>query len=118
VGTKYHICDMCGTRIERTMPRYVLNMSVFAAYETLEITASDLARNYEEEIKELIEKIKKMDPKQLEEDIAKQLHFDLCRACHQKFLKDPLGNQSESRRSSSPLPPFDVDEFLRKIRDK
>jgi hypothetical protein len=109
---------MCGKRIERNMPRYVLNMSVFAAYETLEIAAADLSRDYEEEIQELIEEIKKMDPKKLEEDIAKQLHFDLCRPCHQKFLKDPLGNQGKGGHSRSPLPPFDVDEFLRQMREK
>jgi hypothetical protein len=109
---------MCGKRIERNMPRYVLNMSMFAAYDTLEIAAADLSRDYGEEIQELIEEIKKMDPKKLEEDIAKQLHFDLCGACHQKVLKDPLGNQSYADRSRSPLPPFDVDEFLRQMRKK
>jgi len=118
VGAKYYICDRCGTRIERAMPRYVLNMSVFAAYETLEIAAADLARDYGEEIRKLIEEIKKMDPKKLEEDITKQLHFDLCRACHQKFLKDPLGNRKDKDHPHVPLPPFDVDEFLRQMREK
>lgn len=118
MGVKYYICDMCGKRIERNMPRYVLNMSVFAAYDTLEIAAADLSRDYEEEIQKLIKEIRKMDPRKLEEDIAKQLHFDLCRACHQKVLKDPLGNQSYTDNSHSPLPPFDVNEFLRQMREK
>jgi hypothetical protein len=93
-------------------------MSLFAAYDTLEIAAADLSRNYEEEIQELIKEIKKMDPKKLEEDVAKQLHYDLCRACHQKVLKDPLGNRNHQNQSRSPLPPFDVDEFLRQMREK
>ena len=36
LGAKYHVCDMCGARIEPDMPRYGLKMSVFAAYDTLE----------------------------------------------------------------------------------
>lgn len=117
MGAKYHICDMCGSRIERDKLRYVLKMNVFAAYDTLEISPADLARDYEEEIRKLVEKMKEMDPKQLEEDVSKQFRFDLCRACHQKFLKDPVGNRGGRSRPGPPLPPFDVDEFLRQIRE-
>jgi hypothetical protein len=118
LGEKYHICDMCGVRIEDDKLRYALEMKVFAAYDTLKLGPADLARDYEVEIRNLVEEMKRMDPRQLEEDVSKQLSFDLCRTCHQKFLKNPLGRRGARTKSDSSLPPFDVDEFLRRIREE
>ncbi len=115
LGAKYHVCDMCGARIEPDMPRYGIKMSVFASYDTLEITAADLASDHEEDIRKLVEEMKEMDPKQLEEDVAKQFNFDLCRPCRRKFIRNPLGDRGD--RDSS-IPAFDVDEFLRKMREE
>ena len=68
-----------------------------------------------EEIRALIEKMEQMDPKQLEEDVFKEFDFDLCRKCQQGFVKDPLGNRSSEGEPSSDFPPFDVDDFLRRL---
>jgi len=112
---KYYTCDMCGARIEPVELRYVLKMNLFAAYDTMKIEPSDLERDYEEEIHKLIEKMEGMNPKELEEDVFKQLVFDLCRNCQQKFLKNPLG---PSGKTAEDFPPFDVDDFLRRLTDK
>ena len=64
---KYYRCDMCGARIAPEELRYVLKMSIFAAYDKMEIELSDLEKDYEEEIRKLTEKMEHMDPKQLEE---------------------------------------------------
>jgi len=113
--TKYYRCDMCGIRIAPEELRYVLNMSIFAAYDTMEIELSDLEKDYEEEIRKLTEKMQHMDPKQLQEDVFKQFNFDLCRTCQQKFIENPLGTDEGDRKPSSDLPPFDVDDFLRRL---
>ncbi len=115
---KYYTCDRCGARIERDDLRYVLKMSIFAAYDTLKIGLADLAEDYEEEIKKIVEEMKNMDPKQLEEDVFKELNFDLCRPCQQKFIKNPLGKRNNQGEPSSELPSFDVDEFLRRLKDE
>ncbi len=112
---KYYTCDRCGARIEANELRYVLKMNIFAAYDTMKIELSDLEKDYEDEIRKLIEKIEHMDPKQLQEDVFKQFSFDLCRGCQQKFLRNPLGGKSEDSEPSSDLPPFDVDDFLRQL---
>ena len=117
ICVKYYTCDMCGVRLELTDLRYVLKMNIFAAYDTMKIEPSDLGRDYEEEIQRLIEKMQGMNPKELEEDVFKQFTFDLCRSCQQKFLKKPLGNP-EKTAAESELPPFDVDDFLRRLEDK
>ena len=112
---KYYRCDMCGVRIASEDLRYVLNMSIFAAYDKMEIELSDLEKDYEEEIRKLTEKMEHMDPKQLQEDVFKQFNFDLCRACQQKLLANPLGSGPAEQEPSSDLPPFDVDDFLRQL---
>jgi len=106
---------MCGARIAPEELRYVLKMSIFAAYDKMEIELSDLEKDYEEEIRKLTEKMEHMDPKQLEEDVFKQFSFDLCRACQQRFIENPLGSDAAGHKPSSDLPPFDVDDFLRQL---
>ena len=114
MGAKYHVCDMCGTRIEREIPRYMLKMSVLAAYDRLEISSADMSRDYEEDIRKLVEEMEEMDPKKLEEEVAKHFNFDLCRPCRIKLLSDPLGTRGERQASTQA---FDVDEFLKKLRE-
>ncbi|RJP21364.1 MAG: hypothetical protein C4520_10145 [Candidatus Abyssobacteria bacterium SURF_5] len=113
---KYYVCDMCGVRIELTELRYVLKMNIFAAYDTMKIEPSDLERDYEEEIQRLVEKMEAMNPKELEEDVFKHFTFDLCRSCQQKFLRSPLG-APERAAGENEFPPFDVDDFLRRLDD-
>lgn len=115
---KYYICDMCGARIGPGKLRYALKLTVFAAYDTLKIGFADLAEDYEDEIQELVEEMKDMDPRQLEEDVFKELSFDLCRSCQQGFIKDPLGKHRGRGTPGSSLPAFDVDEFLRRMEEE
>jgi hypothetical protein len=56
-----------------------------------------------------------MDPKQLEEDVFKQLNYDLCRRCQQRFIRNPLGYVRNTNEKSGELPPFDVDDFLERL---
>lgn len=93
----------------------MLKMNIYAAYDTLEIDPSDLEKDYEDEIRRLIDEMKDMDPKQLEEDVFKKFKFDVCRKCHKKFIMDPLGKRQNREEPPSTLPPFDVDEFLKRL---
>ncbi|MBI4830992.1 MAG: hypothetical protein HY801_05450 [Candidatus Lindowbacteria bacterium] len=112
---KYYECDMCGQRIQPKELRYVVKMSIYAAYDTLEIELTDLERDYTEEIRSLIRKMEHMDPKELQEDVFKEFCFDLCRECQQKLVRSPLGRKSSGEAHPSGLPPFDVDDFLRQL---
>jgi type II restriction/modification system DNA methylase subunit YeeA len=112
---KYYRCDLCGTRIEASELRYVLKMNIFAAYDKLQIELSDLEKDYQNEIRKLIEEMEQMDPKQLEEDVFKQFNFDLCRRCQQEIIKNPLESRRGGGEPAAELPPFDVDDFLRQL---
>jgi len=84
-------CDLCGkTLLLDEDVRYVVNLEVFAAYDPLELTADDLKKDFRKELRELVEKMKKMDPEKAQDSVYRRFRFDLCPACQKKYLKDPL----------------------------
>lgn len=86
-----YTCDMCGREIKPHILRYKLNIDVIAAYDTLVITREDLKRDFQKEIKKLLERMKGRDEEELLEDIWKNFSFDLCQKCRNIYLKSPLG---------------------------
>lgn len=85
-------CDGCGKGLLIDAEvRYQVKIEVQAAYDPLEITSADLKKDLEGEITDLIEKMYRMDPKKLEGQVYRRFEFDLCPACQEKFLQDPLG---------------------------
>jgi hypothetical protein len=76
-----------------TDSRYVVNMEVFAANDPAEITEADLGDDHLEEVGQLL---READDTSLEPAPAfKKMRYDLCPACHQKFLADPLGREAQ-----------------------
>jgi hypothetical protein len=47
-----------------------------------------------EAVSELLQRDQGLSPEDLEAQLRKGFRFDLCPACHGKFLKDPLGKES------------------------
>lgn len=86
-----YTCDMCGREIKPHTLKYKLNIDVIATYDTLVITKEDLKRDFQKEIKKLLERMKGMDEEELLEDIWKSFSFDLCKKCRNIYLKSPLG---------------------------
>jgi len=94
----HYTCDVCGKPLlldEQT--RYVVKIEVFAAYDPMELTEEDLEQDYLEEIAELVERMKDIDPRKLEEGVYKSFRFDLCPACQKEYLKDPLRGRINPR---------------------
>lgn len=89
-----------------------MKIDVYAAYDTLEISLEDLLKDHQEEMRELMEKMKHCDPQKVEEDVFKSFDFDLCRPCQHKFIRDPLGVKKKKKDEKEPL---DIDHFLREL---
>ncbi len=88
-------CDRCGkTLLLGEDVRYIVNIQVFAAYDPMELTADDLARDHRAELEALVEKLKRMDPEEAQDSVYRDFTFQLCPACRKAYLKDPLGMQS------------------------
>ncbi len=85
-------CDLCGeTLLVDSDVRYRVKIDVFAAYDPLEIAPSDLDRDLEGEMAELIGRMKEMNSGELEDQVHRRFEFDLCPPCQRRYLRDPLG---------------------------
>ena len=85
-------CDRCDrTLLVHEDVRYIVELKVYAAYDVLELTQEDLARDHKSEIARLIAEIEKRDPESLMDEVAREMKLDLCPACQRIFLKNPLG---------------------------
>ncbi|MFW6107345.1 MAG: hypothetical protein ACOC8A_01495 [bacterium] len=95
-------CDLCGKPLlADEAVRYQVRIQVFAAYDPLELTPDDLARDHRTEIRELVRQLEDMDPQEVEDSVYKELHFDLCMACQQHYIRHPLPS-SESPPAAPP----------------
>ncbi len=88
-------CDSCGAGllIEEDV-RYLVKIEVFAAYDPMEISRDDLARDTRKEMNRLLEKMKHMDPQELEDQVYTNFQYDLCPQCQRAYIRDPLRFQS------------------------
>jgi len=92
----HYTCDLCGKPLladEDT--RYILKIEVYAAYDPMEITQKDLAEDRTQEMEELLDQMADMDAEDLEDQVHKTFRFDLCPACHAKYLEDPLFRRTQ-----------------------
>ena len=85
-----HICDRCGRPIEKGQLRYTAKIEVFAAADPLEITLDDLLRDSRREMDALLEQCEHLTEEQLMRDVYVKFEFDLCRACQNAYVTDPL----------------------------
>jgi hypothetical protein len=84
-------CDMCGNELLLDDDvRYVAEIQVYAAYDPLEITASDLRQDFARKIRELIEKLKSVSAEDAESSVYQAFKFDLCARCKREYAGNPL----------------------------
>jgi len=87
---RHYTCDICGLKLPHGKLRYMAKIELYAAYDTLEIAREDLERNLDQELRELFERLKDVDPDQLLREVYASFKFDLCPSCHELYVKDPL----------------------------
>jgi hypothetical protein len=105
-------CDGCGIELPEKALRYTADIDVRAAYDTFEVSLTDLVRDHRAEIRALIERLKHKSPQELEESVYKNIKLDLCPACQRAFIRDPLRFHPEQ---GGPEPQIDIDAFLRSL---
>jgi hypothetical protein len=92
----HYSCDICKRPIVAgTDLRHVVKIEVFPAVEDQSCgcpsgtSSHDDADNLDE-MQELLERLDESELADLEDD-TRSLRFDLCDACRQRFVKNPLG---------------------------
>jgi len=87
-------CDLCGKDITADgESRYVVRITAYAGFDPNQITEEDLDDDHMEAISELLRDDESQTAAAAEKPARKGFRFDLCPACHDRYLKDPLGRE-------------------------
>ena len=106
-------CDRCGTTL-RPSAYYDVSLELKSDTEPLQLKPSDLHRDTQREIDDLVDRMRDTDAAALEADVYKLMKFRVCRGCQQVLLHDPL---QRSALTPEEWPAFDVDDFLESLGD-
>jgi hypothetical protein len=88
-------CDLCGKDLTACGdPRYVVKIEAFPGFDPTEITEDDLDEDPMEAVSQILQRDEGLSSEELTTPLRKGFRFDLCPACHDKFVKDPLGKES------------------------
>ncbi|MFN5757752.1 MAG: hypothetical protein ACK54F_10530 [Planctomycetia bacterium] len=99
----HYSCDVCKRPINlHSDVRHVVKIEVFPAVEDVAAGHADTGccdgaeADHLEEMQELLESIdeRSTDHDGLYDDGTRSMRFDLCDACRQRFVKNPLGIKS------------------------
>ena len=90
-------CDHCGKQMRAGEDRYVVKIEVFAAHDPAEITEADLEEDHMEAVSELLREMEDAGEADAVEPASRRLRYDLCPACRQRFLRDPLSRESAQK---------------------
>ena len=94
-------CDHCGRDLaDAHAGRFVVKMEVFAAHDPCRLTEADLDDDPIESLAEMLQDAEDegVDPA---DDLApsrSNFRYDLCPACHQRFLRDPLARGGAGKK--------------------
>jgi hypothetical protein len=93
----HYSCDLCKRPIDLdTDIRHVVRIEVFPAVDdpsSQGVTAAAESRDVDplEDMHELLDRLDEQDLSTFLDDAARSMRFDLCEACRQRFLRNPLG---------------------------
>ena len=93
----HYSCDMCKCELDPNHDQsYVVRMEVYPA-AIASSAANDDDRDHLEDIHEVLERFEEFEPDGMlpENDAYQSRRFDLCSACCQRFLQEPLGRRAK-----------------------
>ena len=111
----YYKCDACGKSLLKNDLRYKVKIEVIAVYEKNEIHLKDLIQNHQEEIERIIKDMELITADELESQIYKRFEFDLCPACHKKYISNPKAGLYFQSPNDNSEEYNTVRDFLREI---
>jgi hypothetical protein len=83
-------CDLCGKDLTASGDsRYVVKIAAYAGFDPTQISDEDLDDDHMESISDLLQR-EEGSSGDLDAPEFKGFRYDLCPACHSRFIKDPL----------------------------
>jgi hypothetical protein len=90
-------CDGCGKEVRPGEDHhFVVKLEVFAVSDPSELTEADLDEDHMETISQMLSDAEDGEPNPFP-PASQRLRFDLCSACRQRFLRDPLGKDGAQK---------------------
>lgn len=87
----HYTCDACRRAIDTdSEPRYVVRLEVYAAVDEDGDRLADDA-DHLQEIEDLLDGVEDLDGDDADPTLYKQVRYDLCEACRERFLSNPFG---------------------------
>ncbi len=88
------MCDCCGKELRPGEDHhYVVKMEIFATTDPTQLTESDLEEDHIEAISQMLQQATNEESDPFPPP-CQHLRYDLCSACRQRFVKDPLGKEA------------------------
>jgi len=102
----HYSCDLCQRPIDPHVGlRHVVKISVFPAVDAEDGESCDCndaaGDDHLGNMHDLLERIEEQDLEAFLDDGTRSLRFDLCDACRQRFLRNPLGAKPNKSLSFS-----------------
>ncbi|MEW6365236.1 MAG: hypothetical protein AB1714_11450 [Acidobacteriota bacterium] len=88
-------CQKCGRELPAGKLRYLVRIEVTAACEPIEVDLDESKHDYIQDIRRLIEDCEGLTEEELMQSVYVSFQFDLCRACQQAYIRDPLPPRSD-----------------------
>ena len=87
-------CDLCGKDLTATgEPRFVVKIESYPGFDPTEITEEDLDDDHMEAVSQILQRDESLSSDEQALAVRKGFRFDLCPACHCRYVKDPLGRE-------------------------
>lgn len=91
-------CDGCGKPIRTGEDNhYMLKVELFAAHEPAPLTEDDLDEDHLDSVSQLLRDMEVSGESEALPPPSQQRRYDLCRACRDRFLRDPLNKETAQK---------------------
>jgi hypothetical protein len=88
-------CDLCSSPLDDR--RYVVRLEAYPAFDPDALDEADFDLDHLQEVADSLADLPDGLPSDVSNEAARVFRFDLCPACYQKFLRDPLGREALRR---------------------
>ncbi len=85
-----YACDLCGQDLAADAPRYEVRVELQHVFDPMVEDEPSDDRDYLEEIHEILQQAA---DEPLMEPVEREMQFDLCPGCAERFAKNPLGRK-------------------------
>src|SRR6516162_6443155 len=88
-------CDLCGKDLTTSGEgRFVVKIEAYPGFDPTEIKEDDLDDDPMEAVAQMLQRDEGLSSEEIAKTVRRGFRFDLCQACHHKFVSDPLSKES------------------------